>query len=284
MAQDRSVEVVIPSYNRLSILQNTVAGIRQLYPAVNICLGLQGEMPGPDLEAEFAADPNLRIEKMTFPSSTITMTSCIKSSNADIILILDDDAVPVHGWMEAHLKAFSEDPALAYTGGREIRLSKKRPPVEDIICIINEWIFGLFLPKDRKINGRIVGWFNSVGLFFGNFDMPGSCVINNPRGCNMAVRRDQFLAIGGLSPDIIGNGYLFEVEFGLNMARHGKLGRYVGDAIVIHHEIPTGGSRTTKKQTKWFLDYLHNHKQVMKYIGPQGWVGSMPRLMKRFFF
>jgi GT2 family glycosyltransferase len=283
MAPPLSCEVVIPSYKRLENLKNTVAGIRQLYPAIKICLGLQGEMPGKELQYELLADPNLRIEKMSFPSSTIPLTTCIKSSAADIILILDDDAVPVHGWMEAHTTAFENDPDLAYTGGREVRLSKKRPPFEDIICIINEWVFGLFLPKDRKINGRIVGWFNSIGLFFGNFDMPGTCVINNPRGCNMAVRREMFLAAGGFSPNIIGNGYLFEVEFGLRMARRKKLGKYLGNAIVIHHEVSTGGSRGATRR-KWFLDYMHNHKQVMKIIGLQGWVGSVPRLIKRLVF
>lgn len=283
MPQLISAEIVIPSYNRLPILKNTVAAIRQLYPSVKICLGLQGEMPGPDEARWFAADLNLRIEKMPSPSSTITITNCIKSSNADIVLILDDDAVPVRGWMEEHLKVFAEDLALAYTGGREVRLSQKRPPVEEVICIINEWIFGLFLPQDRKINGRIVGWFNWIGLFFGNFDMPGTCVINNPRGCNMAVRRDMFLDAGGLSTNIIGNSYLFEVEFGLRMARRGRLGRYVGSAIVIHHEVSAGGSRATKRM-KWFIDYLHNHGEVMKYIGPQGWLGSVPRLIKRLVF
>jgi GT2 family glycosyltransferase len=283
MASRLSCEVVIPSYKRLENLKTTVAGIRLLYPTIKVCLGLQGDMPGPELDQELSADPNLRIEKMPSPSSTITMTTCIKSSGADIILILDDDAVPVHGWMEAHRAAFENDPDLAYTGGREVRLSRKRPPFEDIICIINEWIFGVFLPRDRKINGRIVGWFNWIGLFFGNFDMPGTCVVNNPRGCNMAVRRDIFLAAGGFSPNIIGNGYLFEVEFGLRMARQKKLGRYIGDAIVIHHEVSTGGSRAAQRM-KWFLDYVHNHKQVMKIIGLQGWVGSVPRLIKRLLF
>ena len=283
MAPRLLCEVVIPSYKRLENLKNTVAGIRQLYPVIKICLGLQGEMPGQELQQGLLADPNLRIEKMRFPSSTITLTTCIKSSAADIILILDDDAVPVHGWMEAHMAAFENDPDLAYTGGREVRLSRKRPPIEEIICIINEWVFGLFLPKDRKINGRIVGWFNRIGLFFGNFDMPGTCVINNPRGCNMAVRRDMFLAAGGFSPNIIGNGYLFEVEFGLRMARQKKLGTYLGNAIVIHHEVSAGGSRGAKRM-KWFLDYLHNHGEVMKHIGPQGWLGSVPRLIKRLLF
>lgn len=164
MASRLSCEVVIPSYKRFENLKTTVAGIRQLYPTLKICLGLQGDMPGPELEQELSADPNLRIEKMPSPSSTVTMTTCIKSSSADIILILDDDAVPVHGWVEAHRAAFENDPDLAYTGGREVRLTRKRPPFEDIICIINEWIFGLFLPETGKSTAG--SWDGSIGSGF----------------------------------------------------------------------------------------------------------------------
>jgi hypothetical protein len=32
---------------------------------------------------------------------------------------------------------------------------------------------------------------------------------------------------------------------------------------------------------RWFLDYMHNHRQVMRLAGPQAWIGSMPRLVKR---
>jgi GT2 family glycosyltransferase len=283
MSSRLSCEIVIPSYKRLEILKNTVASIRQLYPTIKICLGLQGDIPGAELQKELLGDPNLRIEKMPSPSSTIAMTTCIKSSLADIILIVDDDAVPVHGWAEAHLAAFENDPDLAYTGGREIRLSKGRHAISELARIIVEAFFGLFLSSDKKINGRIVSWFNGVGLFFGNFDMPGTCLINSSRGCNMAVRRSLFLAAGGFCPEIIGNGYLFEIEFGLRMAKQGKLGRYLGNAIVIHHEVATGGSRVAKR-LQWFLAYMHNHRVIMKYIGPQGWIGSFPRLIKRLLF
>jgi GT2 family glycosyltransferase len=280
MSSNLSVEIVIPTYKRLLIVNETVKKIRQLYPTIKICLGLQGEMPGPELLMAFSSDPNLRIEKMPRPSSTITMTECIKTSTADIVLILDDDAVPCTGWLEAHAVAFENDPECAYTGGREVRLTKGFSAFSEFVRIIAESFFGLFLSGDKKINGRIVSWFNGIGLFFGNFDRPGTCRINSARGCNMAVRRDLFLSVGGFSPDIIGNGYLFEVEFGLRMAKLGRLGRYVGDAIVIHREVTSGGSRS-ENRIRWFLDYVHNHRQVIKLIGPQAWIGSVPRLVKR---
>jgi Glycosyl transferase family 2 len=278
-----SCEIVIPSYSRWPTLVTTVAKIRELYPTVPVCLGLQGESPDQELPPRILNDPFLRIERMPRPSSTITLTTCIQSSKADIILILDDDAGPCHGWLEAHMAAFEADPALAYTGGREVRLSRGIPAYSVLVRIIAEAVFGLFLSADKKINGRIVGWFNWLGLFFGNFDQPGFAVINNTRGCNMAVRRETFLAAGGFCPDIIGNGYLFEVEFGLRLARQGKLGRYLGNAVVIHQESPTGGSRAATRM-KWFRAFVHNHRQVMKLVGPQGWIGSVPRLVKRLLF
>jgi GT2 family glycosyltransferase len=277
-----SCEIVIPSYNRWPTLVTTVAKIRQLYPTVGICVGLQGESPAAELPLSIANDPHLRIEKMPAPSSTITMNTCVNSSTADIIVILDDDAGPCHGWLEAHLAAFENDPGLAYTAGREVRLSKGIHAYSVTVRILVETVFGLFLSRDKKINGRIVGWFNGLGLFFGNFDQPGTARVNNTRGCNMAVRRETFLAAGGFSPEFIGNGYLFEVEFGLRLAKQGKLGRYLGNAIVIHHESPGGGSRVATKM-KWFRAYLHNHQQVMKIAGLQGWIGSVPRLIKRLF-
>jgi GT2 family glycosyltransferase len=161
-------------------------------------------------------------------------------------------------------------------------LTKGFTAFSEFVRIIVESVCGLFLSRDKKVNGRIVSWFNGIGLFFGNFDSPGTCRINSARGCNMAVRKDAFLSHGGFCPDIVGNGYLFEVEFGLRLAKQGLLGRYLGDAIVIHREVSTGGSRVANRFA-WFRDYVHNHRQVIKIIGLQAWIGSVPRLIKRLW-
>ncbi len=281
MQANLSAELVIPSYNRIDTLRKTLKQVRLLYPGMRICLGLQGEVPD-QFQKEASLDPNMRVQKMPAPGTTPTLNQCIFSSQADIILILDDDAVPHFGWFESHMAAFSNDPELAYTAGREVRSTKEKSSFSEWVRIMVEWFFGLFLGPDKKLNGRIVAWTNRLGLIFGNFDQPGICTINAARGCNMAIRKTAFMKIGGFNDRFRGNAYLFEAEFGARMALAGKYGQYRGDAIVIHHEVPSGGSRAGKSQ--WFKDYLFNHKFFIKALGPQAWLGSIPRLVKKGFF
>jgi cellulose synthase/poly-beta-1,6-N-acetylglucosamine synthase-like glycosyltransferase len=276
-----TAELVIPSYNRIATLQTTLNQIRMIYPDLRICLGLQGEMPHEFLE-QMDRDPNVRVLRLTAPGTTPTLNSCIFSSQADIVLVSDDDSVPHFGWLESHMKAFSQDPDLAYTAGREVRSTKEKSSFSSLIRILVEAIFGMFLSRNKKLNGRIVGWTNSIGLIFGNLDQPGTCVINTPRGCNMALRRSFFTEIGGFNERFRGNAYLFEADFGIRMAKKNKLGQYRGDAIVIHHEVPSGGSRAARSQ--WFEDYLFNHRFIIDLLGPQAWLGSLPRLVKRRLF
>jgi GT2 family glycosyltransferase len=279
----QSVELVIPSYNRLAVLAGTLARIRTLYPDLRICLGLQGNMPEGDFQALLKNDSHMRMEIMASPGTTVTLNQCVRTSRADIVLILDDDSVPCFGWLEAHEDAFLRDSALAYTTGREVRTTRGRTSFSELVRIVLESVSGLFIAPNRKINGRIVGWTTRSGLIFGNFDQPGSCLINAPRGCNMGLRRDQFLQAGGFNGRFRGNAWGFEAEFGLRMARLGKLGRYVGDAVVTHLEISSGGSRQAK-QSEWFDDFLHNHRLLIEVLGPQAWLGSLPRLVKKRIF
>ena len=275
-----NVELIIPSYNRLPILLNTFKSIRILYPSLKICLGIQGERSITDYSKELNNDPNLRIELLSVPSLTGTLNHCIRNSKADIILILDDDAIPFLGWAEAHVAAFRNNENLVFTAGREVRVKKKRTAFSELIRILVGFIFGLFFSSDNKLNGRIIGWTSRIGLIFGNFDQPGTCKINTPRGCNMAVRRDRFLEIGGFNEAFRGNAWGNEADLGIRMGQGSKYGLYIGDALAIHKEVETGGCRDSNKQ-QGFKDYLHNHKLLIANLGPQAWIGSLPRLAKK---
>lgn len=277
---DLTVELIIPSLNRIPTLKQTVARIRSLYPDLKICLGLQGDMPDAEWQAVLDRDRHIRVERLAVPGTTTTLNHCFSSSLADILLLLDDDAVPHFGWVEAHVSAFAANAGLAYTAGREVRATKEKPAVSVFFRIIVESASGLFLGRTKKLNGRIVGWINWLGIMFGNYDQPGICTINSPRGCNMAFRRELFTKIGGFSEAFRGNAWGFEADFALRAARQGYYGEYRGDAIVVHYEDPSGGARNLQR-TQWFRDFLHNQALVIQNIGPQAWLGALPRMAKQ---
>ena len=283
MSGSLKTELVIPSYNRIDILLNTLRSVRILYPDLKVCIGLQGHKPTEQEDEALMMFRHLRLEMFDEPCTTRTLNHCIQSSDADIVLILDDDAIPHFGWLEAHMHAFTQDLQLAYTSGRIIEFSKGRSAFSEYTRIHAEWLFGIFLGAEKKINGRIIGWINKLGLILSNYDRPGICMINSPREGNMGIRREIFLTMGGFNTNFKGNAWGFGAEYGLRLARTRRFGRYIGDAIVIHYEVTTGGSRQATK-IQWFKDYMHNNKVLISSLGSQSWLGALPRLIKKRFF
>ncbi len=96
----------------------------------------------------------------------------------------------------------------------------------------------------------------------------------------MAFRRDLFLQSGGFNERFRGNAWGFGAEFGSRLAKKGQLGRYLGDAVILHQEASAGGSRQGKR-ARWYGDFLHNHRILMQTVGPLGWIGAIPRLVKK---
>ena len=223
----------------------------------------------------------MRVEVLTVPSLTRTFNHCIRTSQADVVLMLDDDAVPFFRWAESHLEAFLKYPGLAFTAGREVRLRKGRSAFSESVRIVVEALFGPFLGKDKSINGRIVGWTTRVGLIFGNFDQPGSCAINTARGCNMGIRREYFMIVNGFDEGFRGNAWGNEADLGWRMTKNGYSGRYVGEAVVVHQEVASGGAVKLQKQrlsatSCTIIRYLSD-SSVLRLAS----IGSSPRLAKK---
>ncbi|MEL6965259.1 MAG: hypothetical protein AAFO01_21100, partial [Pseudomonadota bacterium] len=189
-------ELVIVSYRRSDILAASLESIRRLYPDLPICLGLQGGEAA-DLARRMESEFHVRTVCLEAPSVTETLNRCILSSTADLVLLLDDDAIPCVGWFEGHRTAFVTDTDLAYSCGREVRLNRGRSVSSEALRIAVETLLRLVVPRHAVIKGRIVGWLTSFGVLLGNLDHPGTCLINAPRGCNMGIRTHLFREVGG---------------------------------------------------------------------------------------
>ena len=277
--QGETVELIIPSFNRVERLIETLRAVRRLYPTLPIRVALQGPDDRPRLAAALAGDRHLTVGHRPEPGLIPAINAAFRESGADICLLLDDDAVPCDGWLEAHLAAL-RDPSVSYTFGREVNARTGRTRTSELLRIAAETVLGVALPRDRKLCGRIVGWTNRLGFVFANFNQPGTCVINAPAEGNFGIRRTTFLDAGGYRGDFRGNCWGYGPEFGLRLAREGRLGRYVGDAVMIHRPHVTGGTRAVRGRA-WYRDYVYNNGLLVGTIGPWAWVGTAPRLVRR---
>jgi glycosyltransferase involved in cell wall biosynthesis len=101
-----------------------------------------------------------------------------RAADGEVLAFIDDDATPAEGWLRALLAPFA-DPRMGAVGGRVTLRFAERPPA---------W------------------WDETLALYLAAYDLGPKAVDlgrrgsgDSPRGLNMAVRRDAFLAVGGFS-------------------------------------------------------------------------------------
>ncbi len=139
----------------------------------------------------------------------------VREAGGDILLFLDDDALPGPGWIEAYVAAF-RDPRVAAAGG----------PVEPIF------------------DGALPGWLDSRFLPYLSAWDRGSEVVplrynELPRGANMAFRRTSFTDYGEFLEQLGRKGDSLrsceEIEYCLRLERGGQAILYLPSAGVRHH-------------------------------------------------
>jgi len=145
----------------------------------------------------------------------------LEAARGDAIVFVDDDAVPRHGWLQAHVSAFNDSKVVG-TGGRILPVLPKSTPY---------WYERIVSDG----NGGPTSRFD-----FG--EQPGDITEGDgqmfPFAANMGMRRDTALEAGGFRTDL-GWGVEWlpgeETELMRRLWRRGGRVRYVPDAVVDHY-------------------------------------------------
>lgn len=212
--------VAICTANRAGRLAETLAAVLSLLDprACEIVVVDNGSVDDtPRLLAGLAAaHPRaLRAVREDRPGLSAARNRAVREARGELVLFLDDDALPAPGWLEAYLAAFHSTPAAAAGG-----------PVEPIFDgALPEWLDARFLPYlsawDR--GGEVVPLrYNEL-----------------PRGANIGFRRSVFADCGEFLEQLGRRGASLrsceEIELCLRLERGGAPILYLPAARVRHH-------------------------------------------------
>ena len=157
----------------------------------------------------------------------------LRTTEADLVAFLDDDAVAESPWLE-RLIAQVEQPGVAVAGGAVVPAWTKNPPA---------WFPGLF------------GWV--VGCDYDGLP-EGVTVVRNVFGGNMIVRRDIAMATGGFREDSGRIGTIplgcEETEFCLRVSAETAQSVVRDPSARIHHVVPQERTRVTYVVRRCFYE------------------------------
>lgn len=212
MSLKTSVIVCTYTERRLALLGEGIAGVRaQQPPPDEIVVVVDHNSP---LAARLRDDhPDLVVvENERTRGLSGARNTGVSVAAGDVVVFLDDDAVPRDGWLRELIAPFA-DPTITGTGGRaEPRWETAEGP---------EW-----LPEELY-------WV--IGC---SFRGQAGGDVRNPIGCSMAFRKDAVVDAGGFSCELGRVGTLpvgcEETELGLRINRRGGRIVLTGGSVVDH--------------------------------------------------
>ena len=223
------LSIVIPTYRRGHVLADTIKYLlplcRQLDVSSELLVLDQTEQHDSSIEHSLQAwnqSKEIRWLRLTQPHLTAAMNFGLLSAQGDIVLYLDDDIIPSKDLLHSHLKAhqcFSDAWAVV---GQVLQPGQLPVPSEGSASKSHFW-----RDLDFPFNSTKGSW------------------IENAIGCNLSVKRNQALTIGGFDenfpPPVASR---FESEFAKRLIRSGGLIRFEPSASIHHLASSSGGTRS----------------------------------------
>lgn len=255
-SDDPVISIVIPTLNRGEhLLQTTRELLKINRTDFEVILVDQTRSHPPDIQAaldDMAHDPRLHLFHQEAPNASAARNFGALQARAPIVLFLDDDITPMNALLEAHLHCYT-DGRVSAVGGR-IAWS-----MEDL----DRDVPARFSPHEAATHPELPVCYTTTPF------RDAMHLIT----CNMSVRRDRFMEVGGFNERF--RGYGEDLELVARLRSAGGRCAYEPQAVVIHHSAPTGGTR----EGAWGAFPLGYHRardqnlSTLLAIGLVGWIG-----------
>lgn len=213
--------VVVCTYNRAHLLGDLLAALDAELAGGDAEVVVVDNASTDDTETVVRAAPvavPVRYVLETRQGLSHARNRGVGESSGEIVVFVDDDALPASGWLAAHLRPYADDPRLGTVGG----------PIQL-----------------RYPDGVTEPWWLSPHFHrtLGAYDMgravrPYDDGVSTPPGGNMSFRRTALDEIGLFDTELgrSGDSYIAGEEFDLAHRLYGAgwSGRYVPEALAFH--------------------------------------------------
>lgn len=127
------VTVVIPTYQRCASVQRALQALSRqtLSPdEYEVVVSIDGSQDGTqEMVSQFSASYTLRSIWQPNRGRAVACNDGIRMARGQLLILLDDDMVPVDGFLAAHLRAHPEGSRLGVVGAAPVPLTRSSPPV-----------------------------------------------------------------------------------------------------------------------------------------------------------
>jgi glycosyltransferase involved in cell wall biosynthesis len=234
------VSVVVRSYQRPTALQELVARLReQRYPRFEVVILEQSNDPELVRTIEAIGDRRIKVVPSAPLNPPAARNEAIRHSSGDIILLIDDDDLPIgDDWIDRHAKNY-EDPACMGVTGRLVSDPQRlRGPRFPHVVRIFAMRYTLFM--------------DTVGLAHNTLRKEG---IDFLIGSNASVRRTLLNRIGGWDEGIPMNE---EQSFAIKFARQRQEGeKFVFDpSALMWRRTNVSGGLARRTGDDWYIREL----------------------------
>ncbi|MFA6963138.1 MAG: glycosyltransferase [Patescibacteria group bacterium] len=226
--------IIIPTLNRYGVLKDTIdLLLREKSLIEEILIIDQSE----DVDKPFldfvAKIPIIKYFHLDVPNAPAARNFAARKATGELVLFLDDDIIPVEGFLAKHLKNY-EDKSISAVTGRVV------------------------LPHEKGVftSGK-ANHITKTGNIIVNWTSRDREEVNTVAGGNFSIYREIIAKAGYYDENYIGNAMREESDFVLRVVAAGYKIIFDPEAEIIHLAHKSGGGRQ-KSRIDWYFDFFHN--------------------------
>ena len=248
-----SAAVIIANWNGAQHLRVCLDSLRlQTHPNFEIIVADNGSTDG-SLEMLREEYPEVQVLELGANYGfVIASNRGAAATNADILVMLNNDTEAEPGWLEALCQALEANPKAGSAASKMLLFDRR-----DTIHSAGDMLGIDFIPQNRGV------WEVDQGQYDDQTEIFGAC------GGAAAYRREAWEQVGGFDERLF--MYLEDVDLAWRLQQAGWESVFVPEARVYHHLSATGGGEIASYYVGRNTILLHR-----RYLSPEQWLDALP--------